>query len=87
MGLKGLAEGIILQSMADLWDEREREASIAFFKGQDFSVCAKTAGMDLNDQVRLLNMVKEAMGRNNSKRAPAQPKRRQQKVFGDLTAS
>jgi hypothetical protein len=88
MGVRGLAEGIILQSMADLWDEREKEASIAFFKGKDFTACAKTAGMSLNDQIGLLNMVKEVIDQNQQKKEPLHlPKRSQKKVFRELTAS
>ncbi len=33
MGLKGLAEGIILQSIDDLWVKHHNEDCIAFFKG------------------------------------------------------
>jgi len=58
MGLRELAEGIILQSMEDLWSEDCREECLAFFRSRDFSVCAETAGMGLMEQVKILNMVK-----------------------------
>ncbi len=58
MGLKGLAEGIIVQSMEDLWNENHREDCVAFFRGEDFRLCAELAGMSLDDQVKLLDMVK-----------------------------
>jgi hypothetical protein len=58
MGLKGLAEGIILQSIDDLWVKHCNENCIAFFKGEGFSDCAEIAGMTTSDQIRLLNLVK-----------------------------
>ena len=52
MGVKGLAEGIILQSLEDLWSENDRGECIAFFTGRDFSICAEIAGMNQhNDTV------------------------------------
>lgn len=58
MGLRELAEGIILQSIEDLSDRNLREGCIAFFKGNDFTICAELAAMDVADQVKLLTMVK-----------------------------
>ncbi len=58
MGVKGLAEGIILQSIEDLWNENLRDESIAFFRGREFSICADMAGMNLADQIKLLGLVK-----------------------------
>ncbi len=58
MGLKGLAEGIILQSIDDLWDKHHKEDCIAFFKGKGFRDCAEMAGMATADQIKLLNLVK-----------------------------
>ena len=58
MGLKELAEGIILQSIEDLSDQNLREDCITFFKGTDFITCAELAAMDVADQVKLLNIVK-----------------------------
>lgn len=62
MSLKGLAEGIILQSMEDLWSENHRGECVAFFTGREFSICAEIAGMDLPDQLKVLNLVKTAVG-------------------------
>ncbi|MEJ2696543.1 MAG: hypothetical protein P8013_07825 [Candidatus Sulfobium sp.] len=62
MSLQKLAEGIILQSIEDLWNENYREDSITFFKGKDFELCAEMAGMKLSDQVRLLNLVRRSAG-------------------------
>lgn len=58
MSLKGLAEGIILQSMEDLWSEPHRAECIAFFAGSEFNICAEIAGMNLSEQVKVLNLVK-----------------------------
>jgi len=62
MSVKGLAEGIILQSVEDLWSENHRGECIAFFTGREFSICAEIAGMNLPDQLKLLNLVKTAVG-------------------------
>jgi hypothetical protein len=62
MSLKKLAEGIILQSIEDLWNENYREDCITFFKGKDFRLCAELAGMELSDQVELLRLVKTSVG-------------------------
>ena len=61
MSLKGLAEGIILQSIEDLWSEDQRDECIAFFTGKEFSTCAELAGINLADQVKILNLVKGAV--------------------------
>ncbi len=70
MGIKGLVEGIILQSLEDLWHESYRDDSVAFFKSKDFSMCADIAGMDLDDQVKMLKMVKGVVD-NEKKRTSA----------------
>lgn len=57
MGMKELAEGIILQSMEDLWDAKYRKDSIEFFEGKGVFVCTEMAGMNLYEQVRLFNLV------------------------------
>lgn len=62
MGLRGLAEGIILQAIEDLWSENQRGECIAFFTGKEFSVCAELAGMNLPDQLKVLNLVKSVVG-------------------------
>lgn len=61
MGLRALAEGILLQSIEDLWDDNAREECIAFFRGGDFRVCADAAGLNVIDQVKLLHMVKDVV--------------------------
>jgi hypothetical protein len=61
MGMKELAEGIILQSIEDLSDPHLREDCINFFKGKDFIVCAELAAMGAADQLKLLTMVKNTV--------------------------
>jgi hypothetical protein len=75
MSVKGLVEGIILQSLEDLWNEGYREESISFFRGRDFSLCADIAGMSTDDQVRMLTMVRDVVDlqkkRTGGTRVPA----------------
>ena len=70
MSIKGLAEGIILQSIEDLWSENHRGESIDFFTGKEFSICAGLAEMNLPDQLKVLNLVKSVVG-NTMKRSVA----------------
>ena len=70
MGLKGLAEGIILQSIEDLWVKDHKEDCIAFFKGKGFRDCAEMAGMTTSDQIKLLNLVKNVIDNQREKRKP-----------------
>jgi hypothetical protein len=58
MGLKELAEGIILQSIEDLFNDEERQDCVALFRSKEFTICAEMAGMDMASQVRLLYLVK-----------------------------
>jgi len=53
--VQGLMEGIILQCMEDLYVDSEEEDCKKFFKGEGFGICADVAGMNLYDQVRVLN--------------------------------
>ncbi len=69
MGLRVLAEGIILQSIEDLWCENHRGESIAFFTSKEFGVCAGLAGMNLPDQLKVLNLVKGVVGDTMKSRA------------------
>jgi hypothetical protein len=73
MKLKNLAEGIILQSIEDLWDNEHREESLGFFRGKDFRTCAELAGMSLTDQVGLLNMVKGVINQNGNGQPATRP--------------
>lgn len=57
MGIKVLAEAVILQSMEDLWDKKERDDAIRFFNSEGFSTFAGIAGMNFFEQLRVYNMV------------------------------
>jgi len=70
MSLKGLAEGIILQSIEDLWSEELRGECIAFFTSKEFSTCAEIAGINLTDQVKILNLVKGAVHSSGKTKYP-----------------
>ncbi len=59
MGLKSLAESIILQSIEDLYNEKHREDSIKFFVGEGFLHCADIAGLKPAERSRILEMVKD----------------------------
>jgi hypothetical protein len=70
MGVKSLAEGIILQCVEDLWDESLREDCILFLRSEEFRICAELAGICLPEQVMLLDMVKEVLDCRQSKKSP-----------------
>jgi len=70
MGIKSLAEGIILQSIEDLWSSEHSKESLDFFSGGEFRSCAEMAGMSLLEQVRLLRMVKEVIDYQKSNTPP-----------------
>jgi hypothetical protein len=70
MALRSLAEGIIVQSMEDLWDESLRDECIKFFRSEEFRICAELAGMDLSEQMKLLDMVKEVLDLRQTKKRP-----------------
>lgn len=61
MNTRGLAESIILQSFEDLWSKNYRKNSELFFISDTFCICADIAGMNLLDQIKMLNMVKKAL--------------------------
>jgi hypothetical protein len=61
MGIKKLAEGIILQSIEDLWDTHERRTSEKFFDSDGVSICAELADMSLYDEVKLFNLVQDIL--------------------------
>jgi len=60
--VQSLMEGIILQSIEDLWIAGEEDGCINFFRGEGFGICADIAGMNLYDQVRLLNFADKIIG-------------------------
>ena len=58
-GVESLMEGIILQCITDLWMGGEIDACIHFFRGEGFAICANIAGINLHDQVKVLNLANE----------------------------
>lgn len=59
-GLAALAESIILQCLEDLWSPKERQASMDFFGGEGFRICAEAACMNSPQQFMLLGMIERA---------------------------
>jgi hypothetical protein len=59
MGVRTLAESIILQSMEDLSDTSHRAESLEFFSGEGFRICAQMAGMKSEEQVKVLETVRK----------------------------
>lgn len=59
-GVRALAEGIILQSIEDLWCGVDEEELLRFFDGEGFNICAGLAGIDCAGRVRLLGLVRNA---------------------------
>lgn len=72
MGKKSLAEAIILQSMEDLWDEKERADAVRFFDGDGFSACSEIAGMNFFEQLRLYNMANKMIIRKRPEKKKAE---------------
>jgi hypothetical protein len=58
--IQSLAEAVILQAIEDLFDPSERKKSIAFFKSENFSLCAETAGLSTLEQIRIIRMLAKA---------------------------
>lgn len=54
MGVRNLAEAVILQSMEDLWDPEYREESRDFFSGDAFRICSEIAGIDNINKFKLI---------------------------------
>lgn len=57
MGIKSLAEAVILQSLEDYWSASYRMQSIDFFKGEGFEVCSDIAGLDAMKQIEILSIL------------------------------
>lgn len=66
MGIKTLAESIILQSIEDMYHPEHRTESLEFFTGHGFHVCAKLAGMGVEDKLSMLDFVKQYMKSSGS---------------------
>jgi len=64
MNIKNLAEAIILQSVEDLWDAKEKGECLTFFYGESFGMCAEMAGMNEGEQARMLQLVSASAQEN-----------------------
>jgi hypothetical protein len=62
--IRKLAEAIILQSVEDLWDARQKGECLTFFYGASFGICAEMAGMNEYEQARMLQMVSASAQEN-----------------------
>jgi hypothetical protein len=65
--LHKLVQGIILQAIEDLYCDELRCDCMALFEGEDFEICAETAGMDVASQTVLLNLVRHIIAANDSR--------------------
>ncbi len=54
MGLRNLAEAVILQSLEDLWSPSYSKESKEFFGGDGFEICAEIAGLNSEKKFRIL---------------------------------
>jgi hypothetical protein len=57
MGVKSLAEAVILQSFEDFLSHDYEYESREFFEGEGFKLCAEIAGIDSIRKCKLLNML------------------------------
>ena len=55
-----LAEGIILQSIEDLWHPVSKKGSLRFFGSDGFVLCSELAGISYIKQLAMLRMLAEA---------------------------
>jgi len=62
--IKNLAEAIILQSVEDLWDAKQKSECLTFFYGESFGICAEMAGMNTDEQALMLQMVSASAQEN-----------------------
>lgn len=57
MGIKHLAEAVILQSWEDLWDPDHMAGSMEFFEGDGFRICAAIAEITRFKQDKILHLL------------------------------
>jgi phosphatidylserine decarboxylase len=62
VGLKSLAEAVILQSLEDLWNPIYRKKSKEFFRGEGFEIFSQIA--ELNS-LRLIKILSHLRGMRN----------------------
>jgi hypothetical protein len=68
MSVQSLAKSVILQSIDDLYDKRYSADSLRFFSSRDFTVVSELAGLNSDEQLRLLNMVRKISGHFKKKK-------------------
>lgn len=66
MAVKELAETVILQSIEDLWDKKQKEACGSFFCGQGFSFWADAATINISDRRKILSMILNSITQGES---------------------
>ena len=64
MNIKNLAEAIILQTVEDLWDAKQKDECLTFFYGESFGMCAEIAGMNKDEQAIMLQLVSASAQEN-----------------------
>ena len=60
MGVKALAEAIMLQAAEDFLREDRQEEDILFFSGEGFRLCSEMAGMDHVGKCALLDIIRRS---------------------------
>lgn len=70
MGLREVAEAIILQALEDLSQEAFMRESVSFFEGNDFTVCAQIAGLDTESRIYLLRLAQSIISSGQGGRTP-----------------
>jgi hypothetical protein len=58
VGLKAIAEAVILQAVEDLWNSAHSKESVEFFEGEGFKHCADLAGMRVVERLKLIRMLR-----------------------------
>ncbi len=81
--LSSLAEAIILQSIEDLWLEKEKSDCMNFFTGEGFHIYAKLSCMDFPDQVKVLTLVKNIYGKIRSNQQKKRSRTLKQRTFSE----
>lgn len=64
MGVKDLAEAIILQSIEDLWNGQQKEGCVVFFEGEGFYLCSGMAGINMFHRRKLLSLISRSIRRD-----------------------
>lgn len=57
MGIRQLAEAVILQSLEDLWDPYYRNGSKEFFSGDGYKICADIAEITCLKRYKILHLL------------------------------